>query len=115
MSGRFIDTDPQLAIGIARRRLVTTTAARDDFRKEYTDSDMNFSSGITGAQHRDLDILFIDASSCGSRMQRQYTGTQAHEVGFQDACECIRIPGAQAVAKAGHWQPRLFMQFGISG
>ena len=65
-----VDADSQFAIGIARCRLVTTTAARDDFREEDTDIGMDFGCGMTGTEQRDFDVTFIDAPPCSSLVQR---------------------------------------------
>jgi len=98
----LVDADPQLAIGSACRGLVTTTATREDLRKKHTDPGMDFGCGITAAQQRDFDIAFIDASPASGLLQRQNTCAQAKDVSLQGRGECCRIPGAHAVAKAGH-------------
>lgn len=99
---RLVDTDPQFAVGGACRGLVATTAARDDFREEYTDTGMDLRCGITACQNRDPDIAFIDAPTASGLLQRQDTCAQSQDIGLQGIGECSRIPGAHTVAKAGH-------------
>jgi len=102
----LVDADPQFAIGIVSRGLVTATAAPDDLREEDTDTGMDLGCGSTGTQHRDFNITFINAPPCCSLMQRQNTGTKVQEVRFQGGGKCSRIPGTQTFVQAGHWHPR---------